>query len=665
MKHCVLRYWLALVLCILVGACEITFVPKEFDLSISSIDAIVDGNSVTLEAKIEGDTTMVSHCGFLYGETEKVMVRSTVSMEGNGFSLSISDLKFSQKYIYKAFIENGQNIIYSDEKTFLTPEKPEIKVSPSDLSIPFEGGSYTVMVSDGNEFDIVIPENADWINGEQSAHIGTDTVICLFTISPSVSTEPRECDVRFVRKEDGNECGLHVVQANIEYSLGLSSYETYIDGTDDQDIRFEVTGNAKYEVLIPNQPYWILHNALSIGDSGRQCCIFAFNNVTKNERVCEVIFRSLDHDCSVTHRIVQGPTSFDCYKAEISHLEQNFYIPLRPDVQDSHIGHESIFDWATIMGISSEYIRVPVKENNTGSPRTTYINMYIRDYVFGIEQNRRNFYVELTQHSYLENVEFKDPTVKGICLGLWDTNGDGELSFEEIVAVDLMDLENRPFTGYDIKSFDEFQFFNIYRVPEGLFEGSPLESISLSRSSNRYGIGARAFKDCKNLKDIYLKVCIVEEEAFMNCTSLKEVDTAIKGERAFMGCSALETASQRGLSIPSNTFKNCGSLRSVYFDERYDSASVQTAEIGEEAFYGCTSLPEIRLHRKVNNIGRRAFYGCSSLSSIYLSSGTPPTLGEDALTGTSPDLKIYVPTKLVGSYKSAWPALADRIEAGE
>ena len=166
-----------------------------------------------------------------------------------------------------------------------------------------------------------------------------------------------------------------------------------------------------------------------------------------------------------------------------------------------------------------------------------------------------------------------------------------------------------------------------------------------------------------NLKDIYLKVCIVEEEAFMNCTSLKEVDTAIKGERAFMGCSALETVSQRDLSIPSMAFKECSSLRSVYFDERYDSS--QTAEIGEEAFNGCTSLPEIRLHRKVNNIGRRAFYGCSSLSSIYLSSGTPPTLGEDAFSGTSPDLKIYVPSSLVSTYKSAWPALADRIEAGE
>lgn len=646
------------------GACEITFVPKEFDLSISSIDAIVDGNSVTLEAKIEGDTTMVTNCGFLYGETEEDMVQCMASMEGNGFSMSISDLKFSQKYIYKAFIENGQNIIYSDEKTFQTPAKPDIKVSDPELSVPFEGGMYTVMVTDGKEFDIVIPENADWINGEQSAHIGADTVICLFTISPSVSTEPRECDVRFVRKEDGSECGLHVVQANIEYSLGLSSYETYIDGTYDDKVIFEVTGNAEYEVLIPNQPYWILGFNYGGEYWGRECCIAIDPNPTKSERVCEVIIRSLDHDCSVTHRIVQGPSSHDCYKAEISHLEQSYYIPLRPDVKDNICGcggvGERVGEWVEVFNNSGDYISASAKENNTETPRTTYIMACIS----GVPENRF-FYVELIQHSYLENIEFKDPTVKGICIGLWDTDGDGELSFEEIVAVDLMDLENRPFTGYDIKSFDEFPFFNISRVPERLFEGSSLESISLSRSSYEYMIGARAFKDCKNLKDVNLKVCVVEDEAFMNCISLKEVDTTIKGERAFMGCSALETASQRGLSIPSNTFKNCGSLRSVYFDERYDSASVQTAEIGEEAFYGCTSLHDIRLHRKVNKIGDRAFYGCSSLSSIYLASYNPPTLGEDALTGTSPDLKIYVPTKLVGSYKSAWPALADRIEAGE
>ena len=658
MKHYIFRYWLALTLCLLMWACEITFVPKEFDLSISSIDAIVDGNSVTLEAKIEGDTTMVTNCGFIYGETEEDMVQGMASLENNGFSKSFTGLKFSQKYIYKAFIENGQNIIYSDEKTFQTPAKPDIKVSDSDLSVPFEGGIYTVMVTDGKEFDIVIPEDVDWISGEQSIQVSADTVFCQFTISPSESPEPRECDVRFVRKEDGSECWMHVVQANIEYSLGLSSYETFIDGDGDRTVIFEVTGNAEVEILIPNQPYWVYHWYFD-GDYDRECHVYVYGNLTKSERVCEVIVQSLNHDYSVTHRIVQGPTSYDCYKAEISHLAQKYYTPLRPDVKEiigigAVSGRGTSCEWADYWGRYAS-----VEENNTATPRSTYLNASIEDY----QKNEKHFIVELIQHSYLENVEFKDPTVKGICVGLWDINGDGELSFEEIAAVGMTDIQNRPFSGHDIKSFNEFQFFNISRVPERLFEGSSLESISLSRSSDRYRIGARAFKDCKNLKDIYLKTCIVEEEAFMNCTSLKEVDTTIKGERAFMGCSALETVSQRDLSIPSMAFKKCSSLRSVYFDERYDS--YQTAEIGDEAFNGCTSLPEIRLHRKVNNIGRRAFYGCSSLSSIYLSSGTPPTLGVDAFTGTSPDLKIYVPSSLVSTYKSAWSALADRIEAGE
>ena len=648
------------------GACEITFVPKAFDLSISIIDAIVDGNSATLEAIVEGDTLMVANCGFLYGETEDEMVRSLVSIEGNRFSKSLTDLKFSQQYIYKAFIENGQNIIYSDEKTFKTPARPDITASTPTLSVPYEGGMFTMGVYNGDEFDIVIPENADWVIGEKAVHVSVDTVICLFTISPSESTEPRECDVRFVRKDDGNECGLRVVQANIEYTLGLSSYETFVDGTYGADIRFEVTGNAEYEVIIPNQPYWILYNPGSRGDSGRECQLYAQHNLTKSERVCEMIFRSLDHDYSVTHRIVQGPTSKDCYKAEISHLKQDFYMPFRPDVTKENIeGYGALHDWVSAYIYQPLYFVARADENNTTTPRTTYLSVSIHDYVFGTQLNWRPFYVELTQHSYLENVEFKDPIVKSICVGLWDNNGNGELSFEEITAVEMTDLWNLPFTGYDIKSFDEFQFFNISHIPDQLFEGSSLESISLNRSSKTGRIGARAFKDCKNLTDIYLKLWTVGEEAFMNCISLKEVDTAIAGERAFMGCSSLETVSQRGLSMPSMVFKNCTSLRSMTFDGRYDSSSTQTAEIGEEAFYGCTSLPEIRLHRKIKNIGDRAFYGCSNLSSIYLQSSTPPTLGAHALTGTSPDLKIYVPTNLVGSYKSAWPAHADKIEAGE
>lgn len=301
-------------------------------------------------------------------------------------------------------------------------------------------------------------------------------------------------------------------------------------------------------------------------------------------------------------------------------------------------------------------------ENVTDKPQTGLKDFYI------IEGQK--YKVTYSQYSRHDIIEFEDPVVKEICVRLADTDLDGELSFEE--AAHLSGMKREDLADKNITSFDEFQYFtslyNYSVTSPYLFEGSSLRNISLRETD--YGqLGKGMFKDCRNLETIHIGVLQVPEEAFMNCTSLKKAHARIIGERAYMGCTTLERASQLNCDmVPAQAFKGCSSLKTFafeYSDYSKLTNGIPSGEIGEEAFYDCSSLMEFIVPDTITSIGDKAFYGCSSLKQISLSSKTPPTLGTDVFHGVNPDLKILVPTSLVDTYKSSWPSLADNILAQE
>lgn len=336
------------------------------------------------------------------------------------------------------------------------------------------------------------------------------------------------------------------------------------------------------------------------------------------------------------------------FYVELSHLEQARIFAVLPS--DWEFLKSDLTDWATI-GVGNGPMEIKVWENKTFEARSASLKFYHID--------QPVYTVNVTQHSCLDIVDFKDPQIKEICVSAWDSNSDGELWYHEVAAV--TELNPALFAGVDFVSFEELKFFNNVSLSDYLFEGSSVVSVSLP-NGNRKGTGKGIFKDCRYLENVDLGGRDVEAEAFMNCSSLKRVLLLrVVGERAFMGCAALEEVVQRDYSVPEMAFKNCSNLRSFSFDP--NPYHPENGTVGKEAFYGCTSLAEITILREVASIDIRAFYGCSSLKSVYFSSITPPSLGTDAFAGTHPDLKFYVPAPLVSTYKSAWPELSDRIVA--
>ena len=133
------------------------------------------------------------------------------------------------------------------------------------------------------------------------------------------------------------------------------------------------------------------------------------------------------------------------------------------------------------------------------------------------------------------NIDFADAAVKAICVERWDTDGDGELSYDEAAAVTSIPYaafaENRTIT-----SFDEFQFFTGVTnlgydsdYDEGMdyygtfYNCTALKSIVLPPTLRTITYGC--FRDCSALEEIVIpqSVTTIQQVAFLGCENLSVI----------------------------------------------------------------------------------------------------------------------------------------------
>ena len=246
-------------------------------------------------------------------------------------------------------------------------------------------------------------------------------------------------------------------------------------------------------------------------------------------------------------------------------------------------------------------------------------------------------------------IEFADAEVKRLCVENWDTDGDGELSYQEAAAVRNL--------GKVFRENDTITTFNELEYLTGLtsigsyafYRCSSLTSIVIPEGVT--SIGSYAFDGCSSLTSIVIPegVTSIGTGAFGYCSSLTSIVisegvTSI-GELAFYFCSSLTSIviPEGVTSIGTGAFAYCSRL-SVFYGELasvdgrclivdgclmafapYDVASYTIPEgvtsIGSYAFYGCSSLTSIVIPEGVTSIGYYAFAYCRSLTSIVIPEG--------------------------------------------
>ena len=153
------------------------------------------------------------------------------------------------------------------------------------------------------------------------------------------------------------------------------------------------------------------------------------------------------------------------------------------------------------------------------------------------------------------------------------------------------------------------------------------------------------FAGCSNLESVVLpRFNEINASAFEGCSNLREVTGVViskVGKAAFSGCSSLSSIDFVGygdcVDIEDEAFMNCTSLTTI---DLCDGHSIWSAKIGRSAFQGCTSLSNLTLPEKDGVwIGEAAFYGCCSLTSVNLTS--TESIGTKAFANCSNLIEVY------------------------
>ena len=197
-------------------------------------------------------------------------------------------------------------------------------------------------------------------------------------------------------------------------------------------------------------------------------------------------------------------------------------------------------------------------------------------------------------------ITFADANVKALSVANWDTNGDGELSYEEAAAVIVLSSTFQNDTT--ITTFDELCYFT------GLTE-----------------ICNQAFSGCNSLTSITLPetVTVIGADAFCGCTSLASVH--YPGTISQWCALHFVNGMSNPLNYASSFYVDGTPTQNVVIPE-------EVTNIGNYAFYNYDNLLSISLPNTLTNIGNYAFYDCDGLTSITVSEGVSQ-IGNDAFTG--------------------------------
>ena len=323
-------------------------------------------------------------------------------------------------------------------------------------------------------------------------------------------------------------------------------------------------------------------------------------------------------------------------------------------------------NWITIQtpeGIAGkEPLRFNVARNTESSERKTTITL-------------KNDNYNLIQEIYVIQSAFT-PGTKSDCV-IYYTSSDGNIiEPHKPDGFGANIISNKYEDGQGTLLFDA----PITSIGSYAFSGcTSLTSVTIPNSVT--SIGNEAFYWCYSLTSVTIpnSVTSIGNEAFYWCTSLTSVTigngvTSI-GAQAFMCCYSLTSVviPDGVTTIGYGAFSSCTSLTSFYgkFSSEdkccliVDSTLVVFApacgktsyiipdsvtEIGNYAFYGCTSLTSVIIPDSVTSIEYNAFEACTSLTSVTIPNSVT-SIGYGAFKNCSSLTSVTIPdsvTKIGG-----------------
>ena len=263
------------------------------------------------------------------------------------------------------------------------------------------------------------------------------------------------------------------------------------------------------------------------------------------------------------------------------------------------------------------------------------------------------FFLFVNVSLFADNIVFANDKVKAACVAKWDTNKDGELSYEEAAAVtSLVDKNDAddPFaqlwelwTENSEFSFDEFQYFTgVTSLAGHEFECTNLTSIILPNSITSIGDGT--FVLCKKLTSIHIPASVTDihmgdDELPAPAFNPKYLQTiTVDPENT-------KYASPAGSNVIIDTEKDSLILGCGNTD--FTKIPNTVTKIGRNAFESVTfTNPIVSLPTNVTGIMEYAFGG-SNITSINLGElSSLTTIGNEAFSDCKGLTEVTLPASI-------------------
>lgn len=212
-------------------------------------------------------------------------------------------------------------------------------------------------------------------------------------------------------------------------------------------------------------------------------------------------------------------------------------------------------------------------------------------------------------------IVFADSKVKEKLVAAFDTNGDGELSYEEAASVKSGDDLKTAFGAIKTyKSFEEFQYFTgVTFIPSNMYENwNLLTSIILPDSIQQ--INSEAFHNCVKLTTFIIPENVTEigYGCFNGCTGLQSIIIPDSVQR-IRSSASYYTSSWKTLKTHNGAFDGCSSLSKVVL-------GIGVTDIGDVTFYNCSNLSSVEIKGQLTSIGHHAFENCTQLKDFTIPS---------------------------------------------
>ena len=251
-------------------------------------------------------------------------------------------------------------------------QKDELVLSKSEETVPAKGGEVRVQLRSNVDYEVIMPENTDWVEQIQSDK--ADELI--FNVKPNDKTEDRKAEITVKDKNSDLSQTFTIKQIVGSIILEDSYFEVDAKGG---SIEVNLSTDIDFEVIIPENIDWVTR----IETKSLEKRTFNLNvlpNSQTEEREAEIIVKDVNSDVAQTLTIKQkvGQIIAEQTEFEVQFKGETITIPYSSDIECNVIIPESAQSWISVVetkSIESYSVQLSIAMNEAKNERTATVSI--------------------------------------------------------------------------------------------------------------------------------------------------------------------------------------------------------------------------------------------------------------------------------------------------